>query len=144
LHRRAARGPAAAAGREPSARHAAPSTAGPTWIHGDLRAADPRAWQAKEFLRDLATPPTVARTSLPTTPRSPPPATASQAHIADHAHRPGLLVLAETVEQCWDVIQTYLTTRSANAPSEGDDRLVKLEARDPAGLRTTPSVTLCS
>ncbi|WP_199844777.1 transposase [Streptomyces sp. DSM 15324] len=58
------------------------------------------------------------------------------AHAADHAHLPELLVPAETVEQWWNGIETYLTTGITNAASEGDNRLIKLEAATPSASAT--------
>ncbi|AWN30093.1 hypothetical protein DKG71_31545 [Streptomyces sp. NEAU-S7GS2] len=51
-------------------------------------------------------------------------------HVADHAHLPELLTLSETIEQRWDGIETYLITGIANAASEGNNRFIKLEARN--------------
>ncbi|WP_103546550.1 ISL3 family transposase, partial [Streptomyces sp. SM1] len=85
-------------------------------------------WQAKELLRDLLGL-AVSRTHV-----TPDHSAISAArhrffvHIADHAHLPELLTLAETVEQWWDGIETYLTTGITNAASEGNNRLIKLEA----------------
>ncbi|MFE2933499.1 transposase [Streptomyces sp. NPDC059278] len=49
-------------------------------------------------------------------------------HVAGDADLPELLTLAETVEQWWDGIETYLITGIANAASEGSNRFIKLEA----------------
>lgn len=93
------------------------------------------AWQAKELLRDLLGL-AVSRTHV-TPDRSAISAARhrSLAHVADHAHLPELLVLAETVEQWWDGIETYLTTGITNAASEGNNRLIKLEARNAFAFR---------
>ncbi|MFI6063452.1 transposase [Streptomyces sp. NPDC051286] len=77
------------------------------------------AWQAKELLRDLLAP-AVSRSHV-TPDRSAVSAARHRflAHVADHAHLPELVTLAETVEQWWDGIETYLTTGITNAASEG-------------------------
>lgn len=95
------------------------------------------AWQAKELLRDLLGL-AVSRTHL--TPGHSAMSAARHrffAHVADHAHLPELLTLtlAETIEQWWDGIETYLTTGIINAASEGNNRLIKLEARNAFGFR---------
>ncbi|MFE7749541.1 transposase, partial [Streptomyces sp. NPDC057428] len=66
------------------------------------------------------------------------------AHVADHAHLPELVTLAETVEQWWDGIETYLTTGITNAASEGNNRLIKLEARNAFGFRNRTNQRLRS
>jgi transposase len=68
------------------------------------------------------------------------------AHVADHAHAhlPELVTLAETVEQWWDGIENYLTTRIADAASEGNNRLIKLEARNAFGFRNRENQRLRS
>ncbi|WP_328467337.1 ISL3 family transposase [Streptomyces sp. NBC_00448] len=92
------------------------------------------AWQSKELLRDLLH---LAVTRRHVTPDH---STISAArhrffsHVADHAHLPELVTLAETVEQWWDGIETYLTTGITNAASEGNNRLIKLEARNAFGF----------
>ncbi|MFK4106441.1 transposase [Streptomyces sp. NPDC019531] len=93
------------------------------------------AWQAKELLRDLLHL-AVSRTHV--TPDRSTISAARQrffAHVADHAHLPELRTLAETIEQWWDGIETYLTTGITNAASEGSNRLIKLEARNAFGFR---------
>jgi transposase len=102
------------------------------------------AWQAKERLRDLLRL-TVHRAHV-TPDRSAISAARYRfhAHIADHAHLPELLVLAETVEQWWDGIETYLTTGITNAASEGNNRLIKLEARNAFGFRNRANQRLRS
>lgn len=102
------------------------------------------AWQAKELLRDLLAL-AVSRTHL-----SPDRSTISaaryrfNAHIADHTHLPELVTLAETVEQWWDGIETYLITGISNAASEGNNRLIKLEARNAFGFRNRANQRLRS
>jgi transposase len=66
------------------------------------------------------------------------------AYVADHAHLPELVTLAETVEQWWDGIETYLTTGITNAASEGNNRLIKLEARNAFGFRNRENQRLRS
>ncbi|WP_415923839.1 transposase [Streptomyces scabiei] len=66
------------------------------------------------------------------------------AHVADHAHLPELVTLAETVEQWRDGIGTYLTTGITNAASEGNNLLVKLEARNAFGFRNRANQRLRS
>jgi transposase len=102
------------------------------------------AWQAKELLRDLLSL-AVSRTHL-----SPDHSAISAArhrffaHVADHAHLPELVTLAETVEQWWDGIETYLATGITNAASEGNNRLIKLEARNAFGFRNRENQRLRS
>ncbi|WP_184491522.1 transposase [Streptomyces sp. I6] len=57
------------------------------------------------------------------------------AHIADHAHLPKPLTLAETAERWWDGIETYPTTGISNAAPEGDNHLIELGARNAFGPR---------
>lgn len=92
-------------------------------------------WQAKELLRNLLHL-TVSRTHI-TPDRSAISAAGHRflTHIADHARLSELLTLAETVEQWWDGIEAYLTTGITNAASEGNNRLIKLEARNAFGFR---------
>ncbi|WP_338678078.1 transposase [Streptomyces sp. SCSIO 30461] len=52
--------------------------------------------------------------------------------------------LAETIEQWWDGIETYLTTGITNAASEGNNRLIKLEARNAFGFRNRANQRLRS
>ena len=102
------------------------------------------AWQAKELLRDLLA---LAVSRTHTTPdRSTVSAARHRflAHVADHAHLPELVTLAETVEHWWDGIETYLTTGITNAASEGNNRLIKLEARNAFGFRNRANQRLRS
>jgi transposase len=102
------------------------------------------AWKAKELLRDLLGL-AVSRTHV-----TPDRSTISVArhrfftHVADHTHLPELVTLAETVEQWWDGIETYLTTGISNAASEGNNRLIKLEARNAFGFRNRENQRLRS
>lgn len=102
------------------------------------------AWQGKELLRDLLG---LAVTRRHVTP-DPSAISAARhrffAHVADHAHLPELVTLAETVEQWWDGIETYLTTGITNAASEGNNRLIKLEARNAFGFRNRANQRLRS
>jgi len=66
------------------------------------------------------------------------------AHVADHAHLPELVTLAETVEQWWDGIHAYVTTGITNAASEGNNRVIKLEARKAYGFRNRANQRLRS
>lgn len=102
------------------------------------------AWQAKELLRDLLRL-AISRTRV-TPDRSAISAARHRffAHVADHAHLPELVTLAETVEQWWDGIETYLTTGITNAASEGNNRLIKLEARNAFGFRNRANQRLRS
>jgi transposase len=102
------------------------------------------AWQAKELLRDLLHL-AVSRTHLRPD-RSAISAARHRfnAHIADHAHLPELVTLAETIEQWWDGIETYLITGITNAASEGNNRLIKLDARNAFGFRNRENQRLRS
>ena len=93
------------------------------------------AWQAKELLRDLlhltfkhahVTPDRAAISAA---------RYRFQGFCADRPHLPELITLAETVDQWWDGIETYVITGITNAASEGNNRLVKLEARNAFGFR---------
>lgn len=102
------------------------------------------AWRAKELLRDvlgLA----VSRTRVAPD-RSAIGAARYRflAHIADHAHLPELRTLAQTVEQWWDPIEAYLASGISNAASEGNNRLIKLEARNAFGFRNRANQRLRS
>lgn len=57
------------------------------------------------------------------------------AHVADHAYLPELVTLAESLEQWWHGIEAYLATGITNAASEGNNRLIKLAARNAFGFR---------
>jgi transposase len=92
-------------------------------------------WTAKELLRDLL------RLTFKHAGHTPARSAISnarfrfQAWCADHAFLPELLSLAETVDQWWDGIEAYLHTGITNAASEGNNRLIKLEARNAFGFR---------
>lgn len=102
------------------------------------------AWQAKELLRDLLGL-AVSRTRVAPD-RSAIGAARYRflAHVADHAHLPELATLAQTLEQWWDPIEAYLTTGITNAASEGNNRLIKLEARNAFGFRNRANQRLRS
>ncbi|MFJ9480807.1 transposase [Streptomyces mirabilis] len=98
-------------------------------------------WQAKELLRDLASKHTH------TAPDHSAISAARHrfnAHIADHAHLPELRTLAETIDTWWDGIEAYITTGITNAASEGNNRLIKLEARNAFGFRNRENQRLRS
>ncbi|WP_326701797.1 ISL3 family transposase [Streptomyces sp. NBC_01754] len=67
-----------------------------------------------------------------------------QAHCADHAFLPELTTLAETVDQWWDGIEAYVLTGITNAASEGNNRVIKLDARNAFGFRNRASQRLRS
>jgi transposase len=101
-------------------------------------------WQAKELLRDL----------LRLTPKHahvvPDQSAVSaaryrfQAFCADRPYLFELVTLAETVDQWWDGIENYLKTGITNAASEGNNRVIKLEARKAYGFRNRASQRLRS
>ena len=66
------------------------------------------------------------------------------AHVADHAHLPELVTLAETVEQRWDGIETYLATGITNPASMSNNRLMKLEAGNASEFRNRANQRLHS
>ncbi|WP_173264610.1 transposase [Streptomyces pacificus] len=92
------------------------------------------AWKAKELLRDLLGL-AVSRTYV-----TPDRSTISVArhrffaHVADHAYLPELVTLAETVEQWWDGIETYLITGSPTLPP-------KATTASSSSKRVTPSAS---
>jgi transposase len=102
------------------------------------------AWQAKELLRDLLGL-AVHRTHV-TPDRSVISAARHRfnAHVADHAHLPELVTLAETVDQWWNGIEAYVLTGITNAASEGNNRVIKLDARCAFGYRNRANQRLRS
>jgi transposase len=101
-------------------------------------------WQAKELLRDLLH---LAAKHTHTAPGHSAISTARyrfQAHCADHAHLPELATLAETVDQWWDGIEAYVLTGITNAASEGNNRVIKLDARCAFGYRNRANQRLRS
>lgn len=93
------------------------------------------AWQAKELLRDLL------RLTFKHAHITPERSTISAARFrfqnfcADRPHLTELVTFAETVDQWWDGIEAYVTTGITNAASEGNNRLIKLEAGNAFGFR---------
>ena len=102
------------------------------------------AWQAKELLRDLLRlTPKHART-LPDRSAISAARYRFQAFCADRPHLPELTTLAETVDQWWDGIENYIKTGITNAASEGNNRVIKLEARKAYGFRNRANQRLRS
>ncbi|MFJ7945071.1 transposase [Streptomyces sp. NPDC096354] len=66
------------------------------------------------------------------------------AHLADHAHLLELRTLAETINHWWHGIKAYIVTGITNAASEGNNRLIKLEARKAFGFRNRENPRLRS
>ncbi|MDJ0347665.1 ISL3 family transposase [Streptomyces sp. H10-C2] len=103
-----------------------------------------QAWQAKELLRDLL------RLTFKHTHITPDRTAISAARYrfqnfcADRPHLPELLTLAETVDQWWHGIEAYIRTGITNAASEGNNRLIKLEARNAFGFRNRENQRLRS
>jgi transposase len=102
------------------------------------------AWKAKELLRDLL------RLTVSRARHAPSRSAISNARhafgawCADHAFLPELFSLAETVDQWWDGIEAYIWTGISNAASEGNNRLIKLEARNAFGFRNRENQRLRS
>ena len=103
-----------------------------------------QAWQAKELLRDLL------RLTFKHAHVTPDRAAISaarfrfQAFCADHPYLPELVTLAKTVDQWWDGIEAYVITGISNAASEGNNRVIKLEARKAYGFRNRANQRLRS
>ena len=55
-------------------------------------------------------------------------------HCLD-SRQPELISLAQTIDDWWDGIEAYILTGITNAASEGNNRLIKLEARNAFGFR---------
>lgn len=102
------------------------------------------AWTAKELLRDLLR--LTAKHAHTTPDRSAISAARYrfQAFCADRPYLPELVTLAETVDQWWDGIENYVKTGITNAASEGNNRVIKLEARKAYGFRNRESQRLRS
>jgi len=64
-------------------------------------------------------------------------------HCID-SRQPELLTLAQTVDEWWDGIEAYILTGITNAASEGNNRLIKLEARNAFGFRNPTNQRLRS
>lgn len=101
-------------------------------------------WKAKELLRDLL------RLTFKHAGHTPSRSAVSaaryrfQAWCADHDFLPELLSLAETIDQWWNQIEAYIWTGITNAASEGNNRLIKLEARNAFGFRNRENQRLRS
>ncbi|MHA6765729.1 transposase [Streptacidiphilus sp. PAMC 29251] len=67
-----------------------------------------------------------------------------QAFCADRPYLVELVTLAETVDQWWHGIENYIKTGITNAASEGNNRVIKLEARKAYGFRNRRSQRLRS
>lgn len=102
------------------------------------------AWHAKELLRDLLRLTPKHAHTHPDREAVSAALYRFNAHVADHAHLPELVTLAETVEQWWDGIHAYITTGITNAASEGNNRVIKLEARNAYGFRNRANQRLRS
>lgn len=64
-------------------------------------------------------------------------------HCLD-SRQPELVTLAQTIEDWWDGIGNYLHTGITNAASEGNNRIIKLEARNAYGFRNPTNQRLRS
>jgi transposase len=93
------------------------------------------AWKAKELLRDLLRLTPKHAHTLPDRTAVSAARYRFQAFCADRPHLPELVTLAETVDQWWDGIENYIKTGITNAASEGNNRVIKLEARKAYGFR---------
>jgi transposase len=102
------------------------------------------AWQAKELLRDLLRLTFKHARTLPDRSAISAALHRFNAHVADHAHLPELVTLAETVESWWDGIEAYITTGITNSASEGNNRVIKLEARKAYSFRNRANQRLRS
>ncbi|MEV3927270.1 ISL3 family transposase [Actinomadura coerulea] len=102
------------------------------------------AWKTKELLRSLL------RLTFKHSRHTPSRTTISgaryrlQAWCAQHPFLPELVSLAETIDQWWDQIEAYVLTGITNAASEGNNRLIKLEARTAFGFRNRENQRLRS
>jgi transposase len=103
-----------------------------------------QAWQAKELLRDLLR---LTFKHARTSPDRSAISTARyrfQSFCADRPYLPELITLAETVDEWWDGIENYIKTGITNAASEGNNRVIKLEARKAYGFRNRANQRLRS
>ncbi|PFG49810.1 transposase [Amycolatopsis sulphurea] len=64
-------------------------------------------------------------------------------HCLD-SRQPELISLAQTIDDWWDGIEAYILTGITNAASEGNNRLIKLEARNAFGFRNPANQRLRS
>jgi len=67
-----------------------------------------------------------------------------QDFCATRSYLPELVTLAETVDEWWDGIENYIKTGISNAASEGNNRLIKLDARNAFGYRNRANQRLRS
>lgn len=100
-------------------------------------------WQAKEKLRALL------RLTFKHAHVTPDRAVISNARYEFTRHcidsrQPELISLAQTVDEWWDGIEAYILTGITNAASEGNNRLIKLEARNAFGFRNPTNQRLRS
>jgi transposase len=102
------------------------------------------AWRAKELLRDLLRLTPRHAHTLPDREAVSAARYRFQAFCADRPYMPELVTLAETVDQWWDGIENYIKTGITNAASEGNNRVIKLEARKAYGFRNRGSQRLRS
>jgi transposase len=93
------------------------------------------AWRAKELLRDLLRLTFKHARTRPTAKRSPPPCTASTPTSPTTPTCPNSLPSPKPLKHWWSGIETYITTGITNAASEGNNRVIKLEARKAYGFR---------
>jgi transposase len=103
-----------------------------------------QAWQAKELLRDLLRLTFKHAHTFPDRSAISAARYRFQSFCADRRHLPELVTLAETVDQWWDGIEAYVTTGITNAASEGNNRVIKLEARKAYGFRNRANQRLRS
>jgi transposase len=101
-------------------------------------------WQAKELLRDVLHLAAKHSHTAPTRSAISAARYRFQTHCADHAFLPELATLAETVDQWWDGIEAYVLTGITNAASEGNNRVIKLDARCAFGYRNRANQRLRS
>ena len=101
-------------------------------------------WRAKELLRDLLRLTPKHAHVLPGRSAVSAARYRFQAFCADRPYLIELVTLAETVDQWWDGIENYIKTGITNAASEGNNRVIKLEARKAYGFRNRSSQRLRS
>jgi hypothetical protein len=102
------------------------------------------AWKAKELLRDLLRLTPKHAHLLPDRSAISAARYRFQVFCADRPYLFELVTLAETVDQWWDGIENYIKTGTMNAASEGNNRVIKLEARKAYGFRNRKSQRLRS
>ena len=101
-------------------------------------------WRAKELLRDLLRLTAKHAHVLPDRSAVSAARYRFQAFCADRPYLVELVTLAETVDQWWDGIENYIKTGITNAASEGNNRVIKLEARKAYGFRNRANQRLRS